>query len=70
MLKYYHIGQIFRDSEGDLYILSQVTKQMCALICLKSGNRWAEPVRVGCAYTIEEEEFPMIVTQIQKVTFS
>jgi len=58
--KTYRIGQRFRKSSGDVYLLSCCEMRKCVLIGLDGGNRWDEPVRVGDSYSITEDEFRKI----------
>lgn len=43
----YRAGQMFRkESDGEVYVLAQTSHNHVALISLRSGNRWNEPVPV------------------------
>jgi len=56
----YKVGQFFKDSCNDLYLLAQVDMHKVAFICLSSGNRWDNSFKVYNAYNITNEEFKQI----------
>lgn len=58
----YTRGQRFRlISDGDEYLLARVGGNLAALIGLKSGNLWKDPVTVSNTSSITEEEFKKII---------
>ncbi len=64
----YKAGQRFiltyRDSDGDLkeaeHILAQVAPNKFALIDLKDGNRWYDPVKVEHSFNVTHEEMEVM----------
>jgi hypothetical protein len=59
----YHLGQHYSLSEcyePEGYVLAQVVEHQVALVGMRSGNRYNNPVKVKTAYDISEEEFAEI----------
>lgn len=54
------IGNRYIDAVGDQYILAQVGIDVVCMICLKSGNRYIEPVNVKDSWNITKDEFFVI----------
>ncbi len=55
--KTFRIGQRFTSLLGDAFILVMVAPGECCLICLTSGNRYTNPIKVGDCYHITRQEF-------------
>ena len=51
----YKVGQMFKIGD-DLAILAQTSRLLCALIMLKDGNRYSEPIKVDNSIQITQEE--------------
>lgn len=57
----YKIGERFvLNNSGDVYILSQTTGNCVALISLRDGIRWEDPIEVESPVAISEHEFQKI----------
>lgn len=48
--KDFHPGDIFKDEDGDIYILAETGRGTYVCICLRDGNRWTgETQYIGTA---------------------
>ena len=56
----YKIGQSFLTLSDVAYVLAQTERNKVCLICLRTGNRWRDPVRVSNSVSITAEEFAEI----------
>jgi hypothetical protein len=55
------VGQIYSHG-NEKFLLAQVGKLKIALICIPSGNRWTEPVKVKNPCDINETEWEKITS--------
>ena len=56
----YKIGQLFLTLSDVAYVLAQTERNKVCLICLRTGNRWRDPVSVSNSTSITVEEFAEI----------
>lgn len=68
--KTYKIGQRFKKNKRYKYILAQTQPDKICLICLETGNRWNNPIKVNDSQKITAVEFKKIIGGNEKVKFT